>query len=129
MQIYYFSRTGRSEKIAEELAARHDTAANRIDDGRDWSGSRNYRKAALMALIHKSVAVRYKKPTEGEEITVVFPLWAGTLPPAVRRFVKEVGTDKMTIIVTSLGSKLRNRKGFKKVVDLVGKEISLPEDM
>lgn len=31
-QIYYFSRTGRSKAIAEQLASRYDTAARMIDD-------------------------------------------------------------------------------------------------
>ncbi len=31
-------------------------------------------------------------------------------------------------VVTSLGSVLKQREGFKRVIDLVGKEISVPED-
>lgn len=79
-----------------------------------------------MSLLRKSVPITYQKLNMEDDIVVVFPLWAGTLPPAVRTFVKQTGAGNLTIIVTSLGSKLKQRKGFKKVIDLVGKDISLP---
>lgn len=30
MQVYYFSRTGRSQKIAEELSIRYNTVAKKL---------------------------------------------------------------------------------------------------
>lgn len=130
MQIYYFSRTGRSKKIAEELAGRMCLIAEKIEDHRNWDGKINYMKAGAMAMSGKTIAIDYKKPNEADsDICVVFPLWAGTMPPAVKTFVEEVGKEKITAIVTSLGSTLNQRDGFKKVVDLVGKEISLPEEL
>lgn len=129
MQIYYFSRTGRSKRIAEELADRYNTTALKIEDHIDWDGAKNYKKATWMSLVHKSVPIAYQKPNSNDEIVVVFPLWAGTLPPAIRTFVKEVGASRLIVIVTSLGSKLKRRKKFKKVIDLVGEEISLPKEI
>ena len=98
MQIYYFSRTGRSKKIAEELAGRFGVTARMIDDNREWGGKINYVKA-------------------------------GAMPPGVKTFTEEVGREKITAVVTSLGSTLKNRDGFKNVIDLVGKEISAPEEL
>ncbi|MDD3222862.1 MAG: flavodoxin [Clostridia bacterium] len=126
MQVYYFSRTGRSKKIAEQLAARYGVVALKIDDHKDWSGKINYMKAGAMALSGKGIPADYKKPDLTDEIIVVFPLWAGTMPPAVKTFVEQVGGKKITAIVTSLGSTLTKRDEFKKVIDLVGQEISLP---
>ena len=98
MQIYYFSRTGRSKKIAEELAGRFGVTARMIDDNREWGGKINYVKA-------------------------------GAMPPGVKTFTEEVGRENITAVVTSLGSTLKNRDGFKNVIDLVGKEISAPEEL
>ena len=42
MQIYYFSRTGRSKKIAEELAGRFGVTARIIDDNKNWAGKFRY---------------------------------------------------------------------------------------
>lgn len=128
MQIYYFTRTGRSKKIAEQLASRYQTKARVIDDHRNWAGTFNYQKAALMALLKKQVRINYERPSV-DDILIVFPLWAGNLPPAVYTFVNEIGKEHIIAVVTSLGSTLKQRDGFKKVIDLVGKEISVPENL
>ena len=96
MQIYYFSRTGRSKAIAEEMASRCNTAARIIDDHRDWSGKVNYMKAGAMALSGKTIPVDYIEPDADDEIIVVFPLWAGTMPPGVKTFVDTGGKERIS---------------------------------
>ena len=127
MQIYYFSRTGRSKEIAEQLASRCHVEPRIIDDHRNWDGKVNYMKAGAMALSGKKIPVSYLEPDRSEEIIVVFPLWAGTMPPGVKTFVETVGKEHITAVVTSLGSTMKQRDGFKKVIDLVGKNITAPE--
>lgn len=77
----------------------------------------------------KGIPADYEKPGTNDDIVVVFPLWAGTMPPAVKTFADDIGGDKITAVVTSLGSKLRNRDAFKKIYDLVGDDIKAPEDL
>lgn len=127
MQIYYFTRSGRSKAIAEQLAQRYDTGARCIDDGKDWSGGLQYMKAGFQALSGKQLPITYEAPAAGEQIALVFPIWAGKFPPAVGTFLEEVGREHIICIPTSLGSTLTDRSGFVKVIDLVGKEISAPE--
>ena len=129
MQIYYFSRTGRSRDIAMQLAQRYHTQARSIDDHKNWDGKVNYMKAGAAALSGKGIPVDYTKPDMSDDIVVVFPLWAGTMPPGVRTFVEAVGKENITAIITSLGSTMKRRDGFKKVIDLVGKEITAPDDV
>lgn len=127
MQIYYFSRTGRSKGIADQLASRYHTTARMIDDHRNWKGKVNYIKAGAMACSGKAIPADYMKPDMTDKIIAVFPLWAGTMPPAVRTFVQAVGKENITAIITSLGSKLKQRDGFKKIIDLVGRDITVPD--
>lgn len=129
MQIYYFSRTGRSKDVAERLAEHYQVTARIIDDHKDWSGKVNYMKAGAMAMSGKSIPADYEEPDLKDDIVVVFPLWAGAMPPAVNTFVDAIGKEKIVAIVTSLGSTLAKRDGFKKVIDLVGKELILPEEI
>lgn len=100
-----------------------------IDDHRDWRGKANYMKAAAEAMSGRMIPADYEKPSLNDEIIAVFPLWAGTMPPAVRTFAHDIGEEHITAIVTSMGSRLRDRKGFKNVIDLVGNDIKLPEDI
>lgn len=127
MQIYYFSRTGRSKAIAEQLASRYHTTARMIDDHRNWNGKVNYMKAGAMALSGKTIPADYIEPDMTDKIVVVFPLWAGTMPPGVKKFVQAVGKENITAIITSLGSRMKQRDGFKKIIDLVGKDITAPD--
>ena len=128
MQIYYFTRTGRSKEIAEQLAELHHITARVIEDHKNWAGKINYLKAGAMAFSGRSVPAEYDSPDLQDDIVVVFPLWAGAMPPAVKTFVEAVGREHITAVVTSLGSVLKQRDGFKKVIDLVGKEIAVPDD-
>ena len=129
MLIYYFTRTGRSKQIAETLAQKLGIAALPITDGKNWSGILGYLRAGFAALRGKSLPAVYKAPTETEPVLLVFPIWAGGFPPAVRTFVQEVGRTQITALVTSLGSTLKDRDGFVKIIDLVGKDISAPEEL
>ena len=126
MQVYYFTRTGRSKKVAEELSERYETKAQEIADDVNWQGAMGYLKAGYEAFKKEARPARYNKPATDEEIILVFPVWAGTFPPAVRSFLEREGRAKVLCIPTSIGSKLNDREGFIKVIDLVGKEIETP---
>ena len=128
MQVYYFTRTGRSKTIAEELAARYGTKEQLITDDVDWQGARGYLKAGYEAFKNETRPARYNKPAVDEELILVFPVWAGTFPPAVRGFLEGEGRAKVICMPTSLGSKLKDRDGFLKVIDLVGETIAPPSN-
>lgn len=129
MQVYYFTRSGRSKGIAEQLASHFQTQAEQIEDGVDWSGAGGYMKAGYFSASGKSLPATYHSPEPEGTVALVFPIWAGTFPPAVRTFIDQVGRARIVCIPTSLGSKLKDRDGFAKVIDLVGKTISAPEEL
>ena len=126
MQVYYFTRTGRSKKVAEELAERYGVKAEEIADDVDWQGAMGYLKAGYEAFKNETRPARYNKPASYEELILVFPVWAGTFPPAVRMFLAKEGRARVICMPTSMGSKLTDRDGFIKVIDLVGKTITTP---
>ena len=105
MQVYYFTRTGRSKKVAEELAERYGTKAQEIADDVDWQGPVGYLKAGYKAFRGEDLPARYNKPDAKDELILVFPVWAGTFPPAVRGFLEREGRAKVICMPTSIGSK------------------------
>lgn len=129
MEIYYFTRSGRSKQIAEELAAMYQTKAKSIVDGKNWSGVFGYLNAGRMSAMGKRLPASYQKTGESGPVAVVFPVWAGGFPPAVRTFVEEMGRGRLIAIPTSLGSTLKDRQGFLRVIDLVGKTIVAPKSL
>ncbi len=129
MQIYYFTRSHRSEKIAGELAERKGLKTNKIDDGQSWKGIVGFIRAGMYASRGKSIPCQYEPPMDGETIVVVFPIWASNFPPAVRTFIDQVGRDRIICIPTSGSSLLKDWEGFIRVIDLSGKNISAPTDL
>lgn len=129
MLIYYFTRTSRSKQVAETLAQRNGTTARPIGDGKHWTGAFGFLKALFATLTDKSIPAIYDLPGEEEQIVVVFPVWASNLPPAVKTFAQEVGRQRITAVPTSLNSPLTDRQGFYKVIDLVGKEFCIPQEL
>ena len=129
MQVYYFTRTGRSKQVAEELAERYETKAQEIADDVNWQGAMGYLKAGYESFKKETRPARQNKPAADEELILVFPVWAGTFPPAVRSFLEREGRTKVICMPTSIGSKLKDRDGFVKVIDLVGKTITTPESI
>ncbi len=127
MEVYYFSRTGRSEKIAEDIALKYNSKANKIDDMIDWSGKTKFIKAGAMAAKKELISIRYNDITD-KEIILVFPIWAGTLPPAIRSFVNENKGIDMTVVTTSAMSSLKEEEKqiFKKVYEVKGKDNTAP---
>ena len=129
MQVYYFSRTGRSEKAAVEIASRYEVSANKIDDGRNWNGFWGYFLAGMFASMKKILPSEYVKPIPGEKILLFFPLWAGNFPPAVRGFINDTGRENIVCLPTSDSSLLKDREGFAGIYDLVGKTFTLPGEI
>ena len=74
MQVYYFTRTGRSKKVAEELAERYETKAQEIADDVNWQGAMGYLKAGYESFKKETRPARYNKPTPDEELILVFPV-------------------------------------------------------
>ena len=119
-QVVYYTRSGFTKRIAEKLAKSLGCDPVQITDGRDWKGFLGFLKAGYYASRGKDVEIAVHGPIDpADELIVVSPLWAGTLTPAVRVFLK--GRDARTIrfVVTSNGSRLENRAGFRSVTDIV----------
>ncbi|MFI3249341.1 MAG: flavodoxin [Eubacteriales bacterium] len=128
MQYYYFTRSGESQKIATELAERSQTIPHKIDDGHDWSGAIHFLKAGASSARKEKHQISYPKPIENEEILLVFPIWAGSLPPAVRSFLDENQSAKITAVVLSAASSLKpvDSDRFAKFYEVKGKNKVAP---
>lgn len=121
-RVYYFSRTGTSKKLATEIAEKENAMLHEITDEKNWNGAIGFFKGGMDSTLRKSSISFYTKPGEYDEIFLVMPLWAGTFPPSIRGFLKEVPRERVKLYVTSDGSKLKDREGFISITDVVKKE-------
>lgn len=119
-KVVYFTRTGTSKRVAEKIATKLSCKAIQITDNMNWGGIAGFIKGGYYASRNRSVDITIHGNVDGiEELIVVTPLWAGGAAPAIKAFLKTYSLDKIHLVVTSNGSKLGNRAGFKSVDDIV----------
>lgn len=108
--------------IAEGLAQKYETTAREIYDYASYQGRIGYMKAGFASVRKETSTINYVLP-EGYPVVVVFPIWAGSFPPAVRSFINQIGRENLILVPTSLSSKLKDREGFKGIIDLVKRKV------
>lgn len=122
-QVYYFSRTGNSERIAGKLADRLSCPLFRISDDVNWHGFGAYFKFQSYAKGKKPLTVICKgKPDAACEIIVVSPIWGSRLTPTVQKFLSEIEKDKVHVVTSSIMDHLRGGEGFKSVTEIIGRK-------
>ena len=119
-KVVYFTRTGTSKKVAEKIANKLSCKVIEITDNMNWKGIFGFIKGGYYSSRNKAVDVNINGNIDNtDEFILVSPLWAGGLAPASRGFLKKIPADKIHLVVTSNGSNLKNRSGFKSISDIV----------
>ena len=119
--IVYYSRTGTTQKVAEQLAERLGADIEPLIDPTPragikgfWTGAADARKKAtpeLPALHHN--------PAYYDLVLVGSPVWAGTMTPAARSFLTRFGGNcaKVALFATTSMSDLDET--LEKMADLL----------
>ncbi|OOB80072.1 MAG: hypothetical protein BEN19_06785 [Epulopiscium sp. Nuni2H_MBin003] len=130
MQIFYFTRTGHCENVAHEIAQSYNKTAHKIDDGKDWGGKINFVKAGAAAAKREVLPVTHDS-IQNDDIIVVFPIWAGTLPPAIRGFLQNISANNIIAVTLSGTSSLKaaEKELFSKVYEVKGKPMVAPKEV
>ena len=119
-QVLYFSRTGNSKRIAEKIASMLNTEVIEIRDHMNWRGVIGYIRAGFYSTVDKKVSITLSRALDEQKpYIVVAPLWAGGIAPAVRAFFRVYPKENAHLIVTSLGSTLKERAGYLSVTDII----------
>ncbi len=123
--IYYFTRTGDSKKIAEEIAAQTGGKIREITDKKNWNGILGFIKCILYLAGQKKVQAIYEKPQDTDTIYLCFPVWASVVPPTVCSFLEEIGRERVIAVPKSMSGPLADKTGFAKVIEIIGKDLSI----
>ncbi len=130
IQVFYYTRTGRSEKIAKKIAAQYSVSANKIEEDTSYKGVFGFIKGGAKAAKKEVVSASFAPIEDGKTIVLVYPVWANNFPPAVNSFFESCPKERVILIPTSLTTKIKERDGFIKVIDLIGKDIDdIPIDL
>jgi len=103
--VVYYSRTGNTQKIALELIRKLGADKEDLADLKD-------RKMGIMAWLisgkdairKKMTKIRYKEdPSKYDLVVIGTPVWAWTIPPAVRTYLSENKFKKVAFFCTNGG--------------------------
>jgi hypothetical protein len=126
-EVVYFTRTGNSKRVAEKISSKLGTDLIEIKDHMRWNGFIGYMRAGFYSTMDKKVQITLSEPLKDyDELIVVSPLWAGGLASATRSFLTTLPREKVHLVVTSIGSVIKDRTGYKSVTDII--ERSQSED-
>ena len=89
--IAYYSRTGVTRKVAEQLAALLDADLEEIREAKDRSGVLGLLSAAWDSTLKREADLTSRHTVEGRNTVVIgTPTWGFKPPPAVRSYLRKV---------------------------------------
>lgn len=88
--VVYFSRTGNTKKVGEEIARILKADVDEIKDEKDRRGIFGYLKAGKDAMGKKLTKISYKKKPENyQRVIIGTPIWGWRMCPAIRTYLWE----------------------------------------
>ena len=92
--IAYYSLSGHTEKVAEQLATLLGADLDRIVDHTKRAGIIHFMSAGRDALKERDTEITVARDPAAYDLVVVgTPVWAGTITPAVRAYLKRYGAQ------------------------------------
>lgn len=119
-QVYYFSRTGNSRRVAETIAAKLSCPIYPITDDVDWTGIKGYLQFYRYSKNKKTPSLRFEgDPRDGSIIILVSPIWASGLPPTINEFIKNMDRSAIHLITTSMMETDLKEQGFCSLTKII----------
>jgi len=87
--VVYYSRTGTTKRIGEEIAERLGADSDEIVDQKSRKGRIGWLKAGRDAIGQKTTQINVKKiPDDYDLIIIGTPIWGGKMTPAIRTYLQ-----------------------------------------
>jgi len=89
--VVFYSRTGKTEKVARAMAAGLDADLDRLIDGRKREGKLGYLSAFFDGALERRTRLEGKRrdPSQYDLVIIGSPVWNGALSAPVRSYLHE----------------------------------------
>lgn len=132
--VVYYTRTGNTEQVGKEVANQLNADLEEIKEDKEWEGKLGMLHASLSALFKgKSEIAIEKNPGDYDLVVIGTPVWAGHIPPAVRRYLTDNTFNQVACFCTFRYQEGRVLKDIEKlttgpIATLEVKEEDLPAE-
>ncbi|BEP28177.1 flavodoxin family protein [Helicovermis profundi] len=121
-KVVYFTRTGSCKRVADKISKELNCDKVELCDDKNWKGFIGFFKAGYYTSKNKNVKIELKGNIEDKDnIIVVSPLWAGSLPPATRLFLEDRKLEEIDLVLVSGGSFIKNKPNCKSISEITNK--------
>ncbi len=121
--VVYYSRTGNTKKIGEEIAKKLKADSDEIIDLKKRENIVGWLIAGKDAVTEKTTKIKFtKNPSKYDLVVVGSPVWAWTITPAIRKYLLENKFKKVAFFATC-GSQLG--KTFSEMKKLSKKPVAI----
>ena len=103
--VAFYSRTGRTKKIAEEIQARLDSDIDEIRDEKKRDGILGWLSAGRDASskAHTKIKDVDKQPSEYQVVIIGSPTWNGSVSVPIRTYINNFKDDFNQVAIFSTG--------------------------
>ncbi len=103
--VVYYSRTGNTKKIGQEIAKKLNADVDEIIDLKDRSGIRGWLGGGRDAFFKKPTNVKFEKSSVNYDLVIIgTPIWTGTATPAIKAYLSESSFNKVAFFCTFGGN-------------------------
>ena len=121
--IVYFSRTGKTKKVAEYLQSQLNADCEEIIDKNNYKGIIGSIKGVLKAKSYTEIGLNRYNPEYYDEIIIMSPVWADRFVPGIRTYIKE-NREKIKLVSLITCAMRSNCNGAKKELQSFDIEIN-----
>jgi len=91
--VVYYSKTGHTRKIAQDIARQIDADLEEISDQKKRMGLLGFVLGGRDAMTKKETRISEMKKNPAEYDLIIFgsPIWAGNITPAIRTYINQYG--------------------------------------
>lgn len=106
--VVYYSRSGNTRLVAQEISSAIDCDIEEIADTKNWSGTMGFLRAGRDAAGHKLTVLEDIKndPDDYDLIIIGTPIWGGNISVPVRTYIAGNSSrfNKVAFFCTAKGS-------------------------
>lgn len=123
--VTFYSRTGNTRKVAEEIAMKSKSDIEEIFDKKDRKGFLNYLIAAKDSALKKFTQIEGIKrdPSQYDLVIIGTPIWACGITPAIRTYLNKNKFNKVAFFCTEGGS--GEKRAFEQMEKISKKPIAV----
>lgn len=122
--IVYFSRTGRTRKVAEAIQALTSFDIEEIREVKGRGGPIGWLKSGMESTrkMLPQIEALQSDPASYDLVVIGTPIWAANMSSPVRAYVTKHGPDIKTAALFCTGDGDKPEKAFAPITELLGKE-------